>query len=231
MAQQPLYKTKPLSAIRGSSYLETIKDQLNEERAAKVSLEQRGVTIITTSGALATLLFGFGAFVYGKSIFRLGPEGTSFLICALVLFVAAAIFGLVTNQPSDYEASDTRKLLERVEANEWYKDSPAMAAQRDAKLYVELIKAYRSANSRKARQLYWGVVSEVLAVACVAASLIRILGSSGASDASAAAFAILTLVAMLVLWGVLRWRLKKRPDALVVSLPGAGSPTGGTAPD
>ena len=42
-------------------YGEYIKEQLNAQEARKNSLEQRGLAVITTSGALVTLLFGLTA--------------------------------------------------------------------------------------------------------------------------------------------------------------------------
>jgi hypothetical protein len=47
-----------LDEVNGSSFGPTIKDQLTEERARKTSLEARGIGIVTSSGVLATLLFG-----------------------------------------------------------------------------------------------------------------------------------------------------------------------------
>ena len=51
-------KAIALSDVKGSSYGPTIKAQLDEERVRKTSLEGRGIGIVTSSGALATLLFG-----------------------------------------------------------------------------------------------------------------------------------------------------------------------------
>ena len=42
-------------------YADYIKEQQEAQEARKVSLEQRGLAVITTSGALVTLLFGLTA--------------------------------------------------------------------------------------------------------------------------------------------------------------------------
>jgi hypothetical protein len=55
-----------LSDVKGGSYGPTIESQLDEERARKASLESRGIGIVTTSGALSTLLFGLVAFAAGN---------------------------------------------------------------------------------------------------------------------------------------------------------------------
>ena len=117
--------------MRGASYSDTIKSALAEERATKTSIEQRGVGIVTTSGVLATLLFGFGAFVYGSKSPNISSEGTGFLITSVVLFVVAATFGLLANRPAKYREADIPSLRERTEKEEWHKPSPAEAARRE----------------------------------------------------------------------------------------------------
>lgn len=41
-----------------------MKEQLTEERARKSSLEQRGIAVTTSAGAIVTLLFGLTALSY-----------------------------------------------------------------------------------------------------------------------------------------------------------------------
>ena len=57
------HKSTPPPPIDGgrSIYADFIKEQLDAQEARKVSLEQRGLAVITTSGALVTLLFGLTA--------------------------------------------------------------------------------------------------------------------------------------------------------------------------
>jgi O-antigen/teichoic acid export membrane protein len=205
VAQEQVNLYKPLSEIRGASYFETIKDQLSEERATKASLEQRGVTIVTTSGVLATLLFGFGAFVYGQKTLPIGPEGTGFLISALVLFVIAGAFGLLATQPGEYREADIDKLKERTEPTEWHKDTPAVAARRDARLLLVVLGAYRAANGKKARRVYAGISAEVLSAVCVASS-----NSLGAGVA-AIALGVLAAVGLTILWTLLRRSMRSEP--------------------
>jgi uncharacterized membrane protein YbhN (UPF0104 family) len=197
MVQESIDLHRPLDETRGASYLATIKDQLAEERATKVSLEQRGITIVTTSGVLTTLLFGFGAFVYGQSKLHLSNEATGFLVSALVLFVLSAACGLLANQPRSYREADTGALRERVATGEWHKDSPAVAARRDAVMLIKILDSYRHANAGKARRVYAGISLEVLAVVCVAATLVLLLGQSGVDEIGAIAVTGLTLVGLV----------------------------------
>lgn len=81
---------------------EFIQGELGAERVLKSSLETRGSTIITTSGALVTLLFGLAAVVTKSPNFVL-PEGTHWLlVVAAALFISAAVLGIVVNAPISY---------------------------------------------------------------------------------------------------------------------------------
>ena len=198
---------EPLSAMRGASYSDTIKSALAEERATKTSIEQRGVGIVTTSGVLATLLFGFGAFVYGSKSPNISSEGTGFLITSVVLFVVAATFGLLANRPAKYREADIPSLRERTEKEEWHKPSPAEAARRDSILNVNIIEVYRQTNATKSMFVYIGIGVEILAVSCVASVLIVILGgvNDQGTEYGAIGLSVLALLGLAVLWELL-WR-------------------------
>ena len=88
---------------RGSSYGPTIKLIHDQERARKTSLESRGAAIITTSGALATLLTGLVTFTRGNvSAFHLAIDKNAVwaLIAAAVSFGLAAVLGLAQTSHS-----------------------------------------------------------------------------------------------------------------------------------
>ena len=80
--------------------LDILQTEFARELEHKASLEQRGITVITASGALTTLVFGFSALL---------TKGTSFgnfdlpekvaLAIALASFVTAAVFGVSANIP------------------------------------------------------------------------------------------------------------------------------------
>jgi hypothetical protein len=85
-----------------------IDDQLEQERARKVSLEQRAITVITSSGVLVSLLFGFTAVVDGDEPTEFGKV---LLGAALLFFVAATILSLLANRPRDYVPLSVKKDL------------------------------------------------------------------------------------------------------------------------
>lgn len=88
--------------IGADVYLAYINSLIATEESRKTSFESRGITVITTSGTLVTLLFGLVAVVTGAEKFTL-PEGShGYLVAAVGLFVAAACLGIVTNMPILY---------------------------------------------------------------------------------------------------------------------------------
>lgn len=173
MTAQPPDATarQKLEDVRGASHRELIATQLAEERATKMSLEQRGLSVITTSGVLATLLFGLAAFAKQSQRASLGPPERSLLIAALILFVGASASSLWVLRPRSYEEADRERLQARVSPAEWSRTDVIEGYRRDAQLNVDIIAAARKTNASKASCLFAAVLLEVAAVACVAAAV------------------------------------------------------------
>jgi hypothetical protein len=90
-----------------------LQEQLDSEKQRKQSLEQRGITVITSAGAIATLIFAVSAFV-SKSISTASFVRAEALPIKLsiVAFLVAALFGLATNLPFRYGAIVAKSLNE-----------------------------------------------------------------------------------------------------------------------
>jgi len=160
-----------LDEVSGASYGRTIKDQLDEERARKSSLEARGIGIVTSSGALATLLFGLVTFTRGTNPqlhWDVGPLAKGALLVSVVLFATAALLGLAANFPGDYKELKVAKLRERVTSQQWADANVVEAARRDAEANVGTIDAARGINGKKARAIRWGIAAEAGAATAVA---------------------------------------------------------------
>lgn len=73
----------------------------------KASLEQRGINIITASGALVTLVFAVSAIVTKSTTFKFFRGWEHWLlVAALAFFVGASIGGIITNRAYRYRALD-----------------------------------------------------------------------------------------------------------------------------
>src|SRR5712691_2173112 len=164
-----------LGDVSGSSFGPTIRAQLDEERARKTSLESRGIGIVTSSGALATLLFGLVTFTRGSiNQLHLDVGGTAkwALVVGVLLFAIAALMGLGANLPLNYREAAVVRLENRVKPEEWSKEEPIEAARRDAKLNVDVLKSARGANVWKARAVFIGIAAEAMAGVAVAVAVL-----------------------------------------------------------
>lgn len=160
----------------GAAYSQLISDQLAEERTRKSSLEARGVTVITTSGTLATLLFALTAGLTSVASFKL-PGGAKLpLLLALVAFIVAAVCGLTTNMPLKYREATPQGLARLVDARYWTAP-PVVGQLRVAAAQVTLLGAARLANNLKVRLLIAAVAAELAAVIFLAWAVACILYS------------------------------------------------------
>ena len=85
MSNPPVEADKSGVAI----YCGLLKDELAAQDIRKGSFEQRGLAVVTTAGALATLLFGLAAFSATGTTRPLPRDTKELLVVALVFFVIA----------------------------------------------------------------------------------------------------------------------------------------------
>jgi nitrate reductase NapE component len=145
-------------------YAAYIKEQVDAQEARKLSLEQRGLAVITTSGVLVTLLFGLTALsVRRESTFVIPDPAAALLIAALVFFVVAAL--LITNLPRPYEGVTVGALRQAVK--ERWADSEAVASEMVALTRLKMLDSAKKNNDVKGRALVAAMACEILAVALV----------------------------------------------------------------
>lgn len=148
-----------------------ISEQLEEERARKQSLEQRGLAVVTSSGTLVTLLFALAALVTKPETFQLPPDSKKYLAVAVGAFAIAGVLGIFTNKPLRYEEPSTDWLRSLTAPTIWNNASEAIAARRAAESRVNTIDSFRSKNVQKVRLLAFAIGLEVVAVGLVAAGV------------------------------------------------------------
>jgi len=151
-------------------YAAYIKDQVDAQEARKASLEQRGLAVITTSGALVTLLFGLTTISTKRAAtFDIPGSAATFLTIALVLFVLAALSAIVTNLPRNYQEATVEGLRDAVR-NRWG-DDEAEASKMVALTQLKVLASAKHVNEQKGRALIAGMVFEILAVALVGVAM------------------------------------------------------------
>jgi hypothetical protein len=156
----------------GSIYGAYIKSLLDHEQDRKSALEAKATAVITTSGALVTLLFGLVATVTGATGFRLPVASHYWLIAAVLLFVIATALGILTaNVPVPYgQATFQGDQLRQA----W--SHPASAARENvARAQLELIPVATQKNDLKVRLIISATLAELLALAALAVAVIIIL--------------------------------------------------------
>jgi hypothetical protein len=158
------------------TYLEFVGEQLSEERDRKRSLEARGISVITTSGALATLLLGIatfgvqGSFASGWAIALLG--------CGIGFFATAAIFALRVNQVSNYKEPTAAWMAELFTVEQNTALEHLQGAQRVADKMIRVMRHARVVNDGKAWNLSIAIFIEVGGIISVFGSVLMMLGAS-----------------------------------------------------
>jgi nitrate reductase NapE component len=171
-APEDEHQSTPPPPIDGgrSIYADFIKEQLDAQEARKVSLEQRGLAVITTSGALVTLLFGLTALSVRRATTLVIPDTAAvLLIVALVCFVLAALCAIVTNVPRSYEGVTVDAL--RGAVRERWVDSEAVASEMVALTRLKMLASAKKNNDAKGIALVIAMSFEILAVALVGAAV------------------------------------------------------------
>jgi hypothetical protein len=160
---------KPGSSV----YSEYIAEQVAREDARKESLEGRGQAVLTTAGAISTLLFGLAAFNIDSKHFTLPGSAKVLLIVALSFFFVSALAAILTNFPLDYEEVRPADLREAVD-NRWL-DSEVTAERMTSITRLKVLASARDRNGLKAHFLYASICLQGVAVACLAAAVGLIL--------------------------------------------------------
>ena len=161
---------------QGEAYSAFIDSLNQEQEARKSSLEARGITVITTSGSLATLLFGLVALITRSEDFVLPTKAHGPLGLAVGAFTLAAVGGLLVNLPLFYKGADPAGL--RGLLNHCWEEPEAAARLRVAATKVKFLDRAQSVNGVKAWVLILAMLAEVVGIGGVAQSVVEILKAS-----------------------------------------------------
>lgn len=154
-------------------YSDLLKATLEGEYSRKASIEQRGLSLISTSGGLVTLLVALGALLLGKDP-TLPVVSTACIAASSVCFVVAAGLGLASNSPRSYFGLMPDD-LDRIVTEQAWKSERDEALFLVAQFRANGAKAAYLLNNKKARLIQFGIGAEVLGVALVACSLMTAL--------------------------------------------------------
>ena len=141
-----------------------------------MSLEQRGLAVITSTGVLATLAFGALVLVKQRDAGPIPDPGGYLLVGGAVAFLLAAILALVTNAPLRHRAIDPTAMVRSM--REHWTDDEQTARARVTATRTRLLATTRSANDLKALVLLAAMTAEVLGTALLGTTVcVVLLGS------------------------------------------------------
>jgi hypothetical protein len=155
-------------------YADYIKALVDSEDARKSSMEQRGAGVVTTSSAMATLLFAIGGVVTASKNFSLPTSAQGYLVAAIALFATAVALGILANVPLLYkQGNPTAGQLAQV----WgYHES-------DAQLYIiatrlKVLESARRSNALKGWLVLLAAVVQLAALVVLVFGVLAILNAN-----------------------------------------------------
>ena len=170
-ATQPAQAESP--DIAGAVLAQMVREQLDQERRRKDSVELRGMAVITSAGVLVGLLLGLAG-VAGTALIQSLPALAKWsALLALFLFAAAAVLGLLTNWAYKQQEPDIEQLQGLVDSH-WSASAQA-AAKYVAQSYLGSIASYREQGNKKATQLIRALTLEALAIVAMGVAVADIL--------------------------------------------------------
>lgn len=147
---------------QGDTYSAFIEGELKAERERRSTYDSRGQGIVTTSGALVTLLGGFATVVKTSATAGLPATAVTALGVAFLLFIGAAACGIVAGWNRHYAVTATTTLRRMTE--EHWTDDEVDARNNVAAVRVGTVGTLRRANQFKATWVSIGLIVQVVAL-------------------------------------------------------------------
>lgn len=150
----------------GAVYSDVVQDLLASEEKRREALTARGMSVITISGALVTLLLGLAALVTGSSRVRLNTAGLALVAASVIAFAVSAMLALVTYAPLRERGPAVGEL--GMVLRETWDEGADFARKKVVATRLLLIKTTQDANDRRASALLAAVGAQAVAVILLA---------------------------------------------------------------
>jgi hypothetical protein len=156
----------------GPIWAALIDGELERARARVQSVQQRGLTVITSSGTLLTLLVGVAAFARGDVIKTEGlkPLTTLAVLATLICFALAALGGLWANMDRGFVSAADPDTLERLLNPTFWDGGASIAERRLAELHVDQLKDTTYLYWKIAFVLRWAILFQAAGVLALTAA-------------------------------------------------------------
>jgi len=160
---------------QGKAYAAYVEGELQAERDRRSAFDARGLSLVTSSGSLATLLAAVATFATAGGRLVLSGGVRTAVIVSLLLFTVAAAFGIAVNWNRSYAVAKPSTLGQMV--NERWAVDEVDARNYTASLNVVTVETLRRGNNVKARLLSAGLVAQLAAVLAVSVSVALVVAS------------------------------------------------------
>lgn len=160
---------------QGKTYLEFVEAELKAERDRRSTHDSRGQALVTTSGALVTLLTGLAAVVRTGNAGRFPPAIPIAVGIALGLFVCAAACGILAGWNRHYALASYTTLNRML--NEHWTDDEVDARNNVATVHAMTVHTLRQVNAFKAACVSIGLVVQVLALIALSVAIAVVIAN------------------------------------------------------
>ena len=152
---------------QGTTYAEFIKRQADAELGRRERLDARGLAVVGTNAALATLVLGTLAILEGTNQLALTRAAQWSLAIALLCLVTAAFMGLLATQLRWYKATSTPTMQTMLGDPHWG-HSEVTARNVCATTTLKTVTSLRQGNEKKASRIVLAVRLQLAAIVCLA---------------------------------------------------------------
>lgn len=160
-------------ATGAAQYATFVKGLLDAEEARRTVIESRGAGVITSSGALVTLLLAFAALVTKQDGFTLGTGTRILLTISVIAFIGAAVLAMTTYTPRTTEIVDANQL--KTELRKIWDQDTDYARIMITSTWLDQLGAAQRSNDTKAWLLVAAVLAEVAAVLMLGLAVLAVL--------------------------------------------------------
>lgn len=143
------------------------------EEKRRDSIESRGSSTITVSGALVALLVAIGGLAAKSSSFVIPEPARPPLWIATIAFVLSAVLALATFSPQRMKMTDLRELANRLPA--YMSAGPEFAEKKIMATRLQQASILQGANNWKARALLCSVAVQIVAVGALAYAMLELV--------------------------------------------------------
>lgn len=154
---------------QGTTYADFVRRQADAELSRRDRLDARGLAVIGTNGALATLVLGGLTVLRGTQSLTLTTAAQWPLGLALVCLVSAAFMGVHATQLRWYKVVDTSTMQAMLHDPHWG-DTEATARNACATTTLRTVTSLRQGNEQKASRIVAAVYLQLGAIVALAAT-------------------------------------------------------------